>query len=182
MLLPTQLNYNIWIQILHLNICHPTPLQPSNPWTRVLSVVSKLEPKSPSIKKCFDFCQKHPEEPYVFDEFVRRYNILEGIRDIAAAWEAVPESTIVKSFAKIVPKDELERLGGGINDFEGFNNFEGLDEDLKSHIQDSVTLLNGCHPSVTFTKKDIIQDIFLNPGPADEYAENIIDDVLQSED
>ena len=135
-----------------------------------------------SYQKMFEFCEQHPEDPYVFEEFARRYNILEGIRDIAAAWEAVPESTIVKSFAKIVPKDELGWLRGGINDLEGFNNFEGLDEDLKSHIQDSVTLLNGCHPSVTFTKKDIIQDIFLNPGPADEYAENIIDDVLQSED
>jgi len=142
----------------------------------------KVRAKKSFYQKMLDFCQKHPEEPYVFDEFVRRYNILEGIRDIAAAWEAVPESTIVKSFAKIVPKDELERLVGGINDFEGFNNFEGLDEDLKSHIQESVTLLNGCHPSVTFTKKDIIQDVFLNPGQADEYTENIIDDVLQSED
>ena len=65
---------------------------------------------------------------------------------------------------------------------KGFTYFQGSDEDFKSHFQESFTLLNGCHPSVTFTKKDIIQDVFLNPGQADEYIENIIDDVLQCED
>ena len=43
-------------------------------------------------------------------------------------------------------------------------------------------MLNGCHPSVTFTKKDIIKDVLLNPGQANENIDNIIDDVLQCED
>ena len=84
----------------------------------------KARAKKSFHQKLFDYCQQHPEEPHVFHEFVRQYTILDATRDIAAAWEAVPGSTIVKSFAKIFPKDEWEKLSGDINDFEGF------DEDL----------------------------------------------------
>ena len=51
-----------------------------------------------------------------------------------------------------------------------------------SEIDESLQLLNLCNSSIHFTKDDIIEDVLLNPGQADENVDNIIEDVLQCED
>ena len=43
-------------------------------------------------------------------------------------------------------------------------------------------MLNGCTSAVKFTEADIIHDVLLNPGKADENVDNIIDEVLNCED
>ena len=79
-------------------------------------------------------CEQHPDDQEAFHSFVRQYTILDAIRDIAAAWEAVPQSTIVKSFNEIFPKDEWDKLAGDINDFKGFNG----DDLLQRPVPDNV--------------------------------------------
>ena len=46
----------------------------------------------------------------------------------------------------------------------------------------TVTLLNGCDPDVRFDRSHIVDDVLLNPGPADENIDNILEEVLQVQD
>ena len=79
-------------------------------------------------------CEQHPDDQEAFHSYVRQYTILDAIRDIAAAWEAVPQSTIVKSFNQIFPKDEWDKLAGDINDFKGFNGDDLLQRPVPHNV------------------------------------------------
>ena len=150
----------------------------------------------------FDYFEQHPDETEAFNTFVREYSILDAIKDIAAAWDSVPKTTIVKSFHKIFPKEEWDKLSGDNNDFERFSpddlqqrpvpdnvniylgDVEGqvINQEFQNDIAESLQLLNGCSKSVQFREADIIHDVLLNPGKADENVDNIIDEVLNCED
>ena len=172
------------------------------PMDQAVLCSTKARAKRAFHQEMFNYCELHPDEPEAINAFVRQYTILDAIRHIAAAWYSVPESTIVKSFHKIFPKEEWDKLSGDNNDFEGFlpHDFEQrpvpdnvnthlgdvggqvINQDFQTEIAESLQLLNLCHSGVQFTKEDIIQDVLLNPGQTDENVDNIIDEVLHCED
>ena len=115
-------------------------------------------------------------------------------------------STIQKSFRKVFPKEKWDQLTSPLTD--DINDFEGFDESdfqhrptsdnvgshmgdaggqiinalFQSDIDDIVRLLNTCQDDVLFHRDHVVEDVLLNPGPADQSIENIMEEVLQVQD
>ena len=53
---------------------------------------------------------------------------------------------------------------------------------FESDIDEIVKHLNNCHKDVFFQKEHVVEDVLLNPGPADENIDNIIREVLDVQD
>ena len=75
----------------------------------------------------FQYCENHQDNPKAFNDFLKEYTILEAIQDIEEGWRQVPETTIVKSFRKVFPKEKWDEVTGGTSD-EPDNDFEGFDD------------------------------------------------------
>ena len=175
----------------------------------VLACVKSFQKKK-FYYKMFQYCEKHQENPKAFNDFLKEYTILEAIQDIEAGWKQVSEATIVKSFRKVFPIDKWNEVTGGTSDEpEGFDapdseivrvlqpNIENsidlpghhavqrtqiTNDDFESDINDILEHLNKCQDGVTFEKEHVVEDVLLNPGPADENIDTIVRDVLQVED
>ena len=85
--------------------------------------------------KLFRYCEENAE-PESFKLFLRKYTILEAIRDISEGWNQVPETTIQKAFRKVIPLQKWNEVAG--NDFEGFGEEEQVQnitsDDVPGHV------------------------------------------------
>ena len=79
----------------------------------------KARAKKSFYLRLFEYVEQRPEScKTAFNEFVKKYTILDAINAIAQAWQEVPTSTITKSFCKVFHKPTWDKLCG--HDFEGF--------------------------------------------------------------
>ena len=53
---------------------------------------------------------------------------------------------------------------------------------FQEHIDEIVEKLNNCQPNIYFEKNHVIEDVLLNPGPADDNIDNILREVLNVQD
>ena len=57
-----------------------------------------------------------------------------------------------------------------------------VNAEFNSDIDEIAQMLNNFDPDVRFDRNDIVQDVLLNPGPADENVDNILEEVLNFQD
>ena len=145
----------------------------------------------------FKYCEEHYFETSCFNDFLKKYTILDAIYDIFEGWSQVPKSTIQKSFRKVFPQDKWAQVTGvDIDeppfDFEGFedsdrcqpipiDNLPGamdiehtqlVNADFDTNIELIVDKLNS-HSYFRFNRGAVIEDVLLNPGPKDDNTDNI---------
>ena len=142
----------------------------------------------------FTYCEEHPENENAFQDFVRFYTLYDAIQDIAVTWDAIPTSTIQKSFSKVFPRDKwLEVAGDTIQDdfdFQGFDDPEAqniqaavpanvdiqivdvegqfIKDAFNLDIDEITELLNKCNNNFTFQHKDIIAEMVRFGAPTTE--------------
>ena len=64
----------------------------------------------------FQHCETNSDKPNAFQDFMKEYTILQAIQDIIEGWSMIPDSTIIKSFKKVFPREKWAELTGGSND------------------------------------------------------------------
>ena len=105
----------------------------------------KSHQKKKFYQKLFEYCENNPDDLDPFKSWLKTYTIKEAMYDLHDAWEAVPTSTLQKSFNKVFDKDKY--LGFTQEtitefDFEGFNEEEILDREFEANLQEIQTTLS----------------------------------------
>ena len=163
-------------------------------------------------KRCFYFkllsyCESNHDkaQPFqLFKQYLTQYTILEAIEDINKGWEAVPVTTLTKSFRNVFDMEVWDEVCG--NTFEGFTDepeeqhinlptdnlpllhtktkqvrTQVTNADFKLQIKELTKRLNSID-GLEFQEGDVIEDVLLNPGPTDGNIDNITREVLNVED
>ena len=92
----------------------------------VLNSVKSSQKKSYYFSM-FKHCEENCFEQKCYNDFLKKYTILDAIYDIFEGWSQVPKSTIQKSFRKVFPQDKWAQVTG-VDIDEPPLNFEGFED------------------------------------------------------